>query len=505
MKNLRFAFVLLLAGAPLLPAASPTLVWSDEFDQPENSAPDSAKWNYDLGAGGWGNNELETYTNSRDNAFVAADPQAADGRALVIRAIKTTGGYSSARLLTQGKFAARYGRIEARLKSTNGRGLWPAFWMLGENIANAGWPACGEIDIMEIVGANPTRAYGTLHGPGYSGSNGISSGFTLPANATYDTAYHVFAIDWSPEKIVWSVDGAGYHTVTPASLPAGGRWVFKDASFFLLLNLAVGGNWLGSPDASTVFPQALTVDYVRVYAQPPVAPVTVSGFAGTSTSATLSWTAAVNPDGSAVTGYRVERATDAAFTRNLVTFTVGAVTSFVDSTVAPGTAYFYRLVTLADSGASDPSASVTVSTSSASHAGASTLMNISARAYCCTGNNVTIGGFVVGGGNPKRILIRAVGPTLALAGLGTGELLADPVLELHQGPALIAINDNWETNANAAEIRTSGARVGALPFDLADHKSAALLLALPPGVYSFVVNGQNSTSGIVLLETYDAD
>lgn len=257
-------FALTLTGVH---AAAGPLVWNDEFDQPVDSGPDSARWVHDLGAGGWGNAELQTYTATRQNAAIVADPAATDGRALAITARRdATGAYTSARLKTQGKFSTTYGRIEARIRSTSGQGLWPAFWMLGDTIATVGWPACGEIDVLEIVGARPSVAHAAVHGPGYSGRNALSDRFTLPSGATFDEAYHVFAVDWSPGKIVWSVDDAVYHTVTRNSLPADGRWVFDDAAFFLLLNLAVGGHWPGKPDASTVFPQSLTIDYVRVYA-----------------------------------------------------------------------------------------------------------------------------------------------------------------------------------------------------------------------------------------------
>lgn len=257
--------LLLLASAPVI-AAEPT--WSDEFNQPAGSGPDPTKWTHALGADGWGNKELQNYTDTRENSFIVADPAAMDGKALVLRAVKTADGYTSGRIHTHGKFSIQFGRIEARLKSSNGQGLWPAFWMLGDNVRTLGWPQCGEIDVMEIVGANPNRAHGTLHGPGYSGTGGLGANHPLPGGATYDTGYHVFAVDWAPDKIVWSIDGVGFHTLTPASLPAGAKWVFNDQPFFLLLNLAVGGGWPGYPDATTKFPQTLTVDYVRVYALP---------------------------------------------------------------------------------------------------------------------------------------------------------------------------------------------------------------------------------------------
>ncbi len=241
-------------------------LWQDEFNQPVGSGPDPAKWVYDLGDNGWGNKELQTYTNTRENSFVANDPEATDGRALVIKAQRTLpGGYTSARLKTHGKFATKFGRIEARLKLPKGQGIWPAFWMLGDNIDAVPWPACGEIDIVELIGHQPGTLYGTLHGPGYSGSHGLSKFTLLPAGSIFADAYHVFAVDWKPGRIDWLLDGKIYHSLTPGDLPAGTKWVFDDMSGFILLNLAVGGVWPGYPDDTTVFPQEYRIDYVRVY------------------------------------------------------------------------------------------------------------------------------------------------------------------------------------------------------------------------------------------------
>lgn len=266
-RLLRVVHAALLAW-PLFGVASPAPVWSDEFNQPVGSAPDSARWVHDLGAGGWGNNELQTYTAARENSFITADPDALDGRALAIRAVRSaSGGYTSARLKTEGKFVVTHGRVEARMKLTRGRGVWPAFWMLGASKPKVGWPACGEIDIIEQLGHEPEKLYGTLHGPGYSGANGISGATRLSPGAVLSDAYHVYAVDWSPIKIAWSLDGLIYFTCTPSQLPTGSRWVF-DAPAYLLLNLAVGGNWPGYPDATTTFPQTLFVDYVRVYGRP---------------------------------------------------------------------------------------------------------------------------------------------------------------------------------------------------------------------------------------------
>jgi len=255
-------FLTLLMTTPVFAAP----IWQDEFKQPVGTGPDPAKWVYDVGDNGWGNKELQTYTTSRENSFVVADLEATDGHALVIKAIRTpSGGYTSARLKTLGKFSTRFGRIEARLKLPRGQGIWPAFWMLGDNIEKVPWPACGEIDIVELIGHQPGTLYGTLHGPGYSGERGMSKSTVLPGNAEFGEAYHVFAVDWQPGKIEWLLDGKIYHTLTPANLPAGATWVFDDMSGFLLLNFAVGGLWPGYPDATTQFPQEYRIDYVRVY------------------------------------------------------------------------------------------------------------------------------------------------------------------------------------------------------------------------------------------------
>jgi beta-glucanase (GH16 family) len=251
---------------PAASASSGDLVWHDEFDQPPGTGPDPAKWVHDLGTTGWGNQELQTYTDSRENSFIVEDPAASNGRALVIKAVRTAaGGYTSARLKTHGKFATGPARIEGRLKLPKGQGIWPAFWTLGDNIDTVPWPACGEIDVMEVVGHEPAKLHGTLHGPGYSAKQGVTKFTELPGGTTFADAYHVFAVDWRPDRIEWLLDGRVYHTLTPAGLPAGAPWVFNGGPFFLLLNLAVGGLWPGYPDATTAFPQEYRIDYVRVY------------------------------------------------------------------------------------------------------------------------------------------------------------------------------------------------------------------------------------------------
>ena len=239
------------------PATSPQ-TWADEFDGPANTLPDPSKWTYDLGNNnGWGNRELETYTNSLQNVHL-------DGAGrLVIHVDRSGSTYTSARIKTQGLISARYGRIEARIRLPFGQGIWPAFWMLGTNITTVGWPQCGEIDIMENIGREPSINHGSIHGPGYSGGNSISGLYTLPAGTRFSDDLHVFAVQWAPQTITFFVDGTAYRTVTPSSLPPGGSWVF-DNPFFVILNVAVGGNFPGSPDDTTQFPQEMLVDYVRV-------------------------------------------------------------------------------------------------------------------------------------------------------------------------------------------------------------------------------------------------
>jgi beta-glucanase (GH16 family) len=264
---------LALGGRAVAQSNGWTLVWADEFTQADGSPPNSAKWANDIGAGGWGNNERQYYSTT--NASIT-------NNMLVIEARRTINGsttnYSSARLKTQGKASWAYGRMEARLKLPRGQGIWPAFWTLGTNITTPGngWPNCGEIDILENIGREPTIVHGTVHGPGYSGGNAIGGPYSLPGNAVFADDFHVYAVEWRTNQIKWFVDDAHYFTVTPASVP--GDWVFN-APQFLILNVAVGGNWPGYPDATTVFPQRLLVDYVRVYSisNVPVPPPTNSG------------------------------------------------------------------------------------------------------------------------------------------------------------------------------------------------------------------------------------
>jgi beta-glucanase (GH16 family) len=245
-----------------------TLVWKDEFNGPDGSMPDPDKWTMVRDGSGFGNQELQYYTDLPSNVHIAKGN-------LVITARKEqyTGAdgisrdYTSARLQTAGHFQQKYGRFEARIKIAKGQGIWPAFWLLGSDFDSAGWPACGEVDIMENVGFEPSKVHGTLHGPGYSGNNPLTGAYTLPRTAMSDD-FHVFAVEWAPKEIRFYVDGHLFETQTVDSIPGSKRWVF-DHPFYILLNLAVGGVWPGNPDATTLFPATMLVDYVRVYALQP--------------------------------------------------------------------------------------------------------------------------------------------------------------------------------------------------------------------------------------------
>jgi beta-glucanase (GH16 family) len=252
------------------------IVWDDEFNQPDGSSPDPTKWTYDIGNnGGYGNNELEYYTSRTNNARIV-------GGQLIIEADQESYGgenYTSARMLTEGKWSWTYGRMEARIKIPRGQGIWPAFWMLGSNIdAGVSWPTCGEIDIMENIGKTSDQGtdHGTIHGPqnggDYNGGSGVGGTYT-PGGAALADNFHIYAVQWTPNQIQWFLDTNLFFTATPASLPSGGTWVFTQPQF-LILNVAVGGNWPGDPDGTTVFPQQMLVDYVRVYEQ--TAPLAIS-------------------------------------------------------------------------------------------------------------------------------------------------------------------------------------------------------------------------------------
>jgi beta-glucanase (GH16 family) len=253
-----------------------TLAWADEFDGPAGTTPDPANWAYEIGdttpdgKNGWGNEELQYYTDDPDNA-------ATDGAGnLVITLDEAEAGqecyygpcqFESARLITQNKAEFAYGRIESRLQvPTGGDGLWPAFWSLGTDITDNPWPGAGEIDVMEYVSRIPNEIFGTIHGPGYNGGGSFSGIYDFGERV--DTEFHTFAVEWQPNLITWYVDDIPYHQAEPSDVP--GPWVF-DKPFFLLLNFAIGGNFGGSVDPSNIYPQEYLIDYVRVYQGPDTA------------------------------------------------------------------------------------------------------------------------------------------------------------------------------------------------------------------------------------------
>lgn len=243
-----------------------TLSWHDEFDI--DGAPDPSMWTFDIGTGdnGWGNGELQYYTDRSENVVVE------DGM-LKITAIQESfegAGYTSARLLTQGLFSQQYGRFEARMKLPFGKGMWPAFWLLGDNIDEIGWPFCGEIDVIENGGSKPTIISSAVHGPGYNAGNAITKKYEFEQSRV-DSEFHIYGIEWGPGYINYYVDDVLYNQITRDNLEEEGiersEWVFDNGPFFMILNLAVGGSFDGNPNADTVFPQTMYVDYVRVYSR----------------------------------------------------------------------------------------------------------------------------------------------------------------------------------------------------------------------------------------------
>lgn len=245
-----------------LPQREWVLTWSDDFTGAAGSAPSTTKWAFDIGTGtnGWGNSELQYYTNRSSNIKL-------DGTGTLVITARSESyagsGFTSARIKTKDLFAQAYGRFEARIKTTTGPGIWPAFWMLGANIDTKPWPQCGEIDIMEQRGQQPSVNHGSVHGPGYSGGNAITKSYAL-TNGRFDTDYHIYAVEWGKDYIDFFVDNFLYQRITPETVT--GEWVYNQP-FYILLNVAVGGNFVGFPTTGTPFPQSMYVDYVKVYKQ----------------------------------------------------------------------------------------------------------------------------------------------------------------------------------------------------------------------------------------------
>ena len=245
-----------------------TLVWEDTFDGEAGAPPDERWWNHETGGDGWGNRELQYYVDGGRAAaldgeghlvITAAEGPAPDGADCWYGECR----YTSARITTKGKVEVEYGRIEARAKLPAGDGMWPAFWMLGANIDLKGWPNAGEIDVMENIGREPNRVHGTVHGRTYAGGDSVGGSYRFDDTRPSD-GFHTYAIEWEPERIRWYVDDVHYSTVLPSILPSPRWWAF-DHPFFLILNLAVGGQWPGDPTEETVFPQEFVIDHVRIY------------------------------------------------------------------------------------------------------------------------------------------------------------------------------------------------------------------------------------------------
>ncbi|HPG41437.1 MAG TPA: glycoside hydrolase family 16 protein [bacterium] len=241
-----------------------TLVWNDEFDKP---AIDNAKWEHEVNGHGGGNNELQYYTDRSENSFI-------ENGALVIKAIKEsyTGpdgqrNFTSARLVSKNKGDWKYGRFDIKAKLPYGQGIWPAIWMMPTDNAYGGWAASGEIDIMEYLGHEQNKVYGTLHYGGSWPNNTHTGTFYSLSSGTFVEDFHVFTLEWQEGEIRWYVDGKLYQTQTQWNTTAAPFPAPFDQKFFMILNLAVGGNWPGNPDATTVFPQQMVVDYVRVFAK----------------------------------------------------------------------------------------------------------------------------------------------------------------------------------------------------------------------------------------------
>ena len=245
-----------------LPKREWTLTWSEEFNDNLVASPDASNWSFNIGVGpnndGWGNQELQYYTDRLD--VVSTD---GNGNLRIVAKNENLNGreFISGRIMSKGKFSQRYGKIEARIKTPSGPGIWPAFWMLGNNIDTVQWPNCGEIDILEQKGTQPNTIFGSLHGPGYSGGNSKSGTYSLK-NDRFDNDFHIYAVEWYEDRIDYFVDGYLYNRINKTDVS--GKWVF-DQPFFIILNVAVGGNFVGFPNVNTAFPQTMQVDYVRVY------------------------------------------------------------------------------------------------------------------------------------------------------------------------------------------------------------------------------------------------
>ena len=359
--------VLLLIFASITVSAqvnwNPT--FTDDFSGAAGTGPDLTKWAYDSPTAGASNNELEIYCGqsgagtSGDCAQYLNNAHADGTGSLVISAVRMPDGqWTSARLLTHGRFIFTYGRAEANIKLPSAPGLWPAFWMLGDNIfSGTNWPACGEADMMENVPQlGPTVTQSSLNGPNYNGRSSIFAKYNFPTPQRIDTAYHTYGIIWGPDLIQYYVDDPAhpFASFTPANLPRRGTWVYNDHPFFMLLNLAVGGDWPGPPDSTTPNPANMYVDYVRVFAPGTGLPANLGASPTSKTSVTLSWNQSLTPGAT----YTVHASTSQGFLPGPATKKATGIngTSYVVTGLSPRTVYYFRVVAnAAGSGDSLPS------------------------------------------------------------------------------------------------------------------------------------------------------
>jgi len=350
-----------------------SLAWSDEFNGAANTAPDPNNWSYDSPTAGASNNELEIYcgqagagqtgdcANWLKNGYVDGA-----GNLVISAVLMPDGQWTSARIFTHGHFTFTYGRAEARIKLPSAAGLWPAYWMLGDNIfSGTNWPNCGEEDMMENVPSlGPTVIQSSLNGPGYNGGSSIHAQYNFPAGQRIDTDYHVYGVIWGPDLVQYYVDDYThpFASFTPANMPRRGTWAFDGHPFFMLLNLAVGGSWPGPPNASTPNPSNMIVDYVRVYQGLPANPSGLTAQAITKSQINLSWTASVTPG---VT-YNVYQSTSNGFLPSASNQIGAGVagTSFTANGLSARTVYYFRAVAVNASGSSQPSNQATATTPS---------------------------------------------------------------------------------------------------------------------------------------------
>ena len=244
------------------------LLWQDNFSGSAGSAPNPANWTYDVGGSGWGNDELECYTDNRTNSYL-------DGKGHLVIAARYDPGflcaggvrddYTSARLTTKGLRTLRYGTIVMRAELPTGPGSWPAFWALGQDIGTAGWPASGEIDAAEVIGSEPRTVNGSIHARGWNGQPYVRTSH-VQSTTTLSGRFHTYGVTWTPTRITFTFDGHAYYSVTKADATASGNWPFQ-RPFYLLLDVAVGGTWPGPPTSATRWPQRMVIDYVRAYSR----------------------------------------------------------------------------------------------------------------------------------------------------------------------------------------------------------------------------------------------